>query len=151
MVTPAGRLSVAGQGPDGCRRLVIDKKPISLVYARAMAVHYYFYYKPCAFYRARVRVASSSSRDRFVAFVRAEDQWTATTTTSQTASSKPAGAYWKARKWDARVNGNATKEVRTNCMFNEHPMSSFRRYGRFRTEVQTSWVFVWSAFCDSQG
>lgn len=76
MVTPAGRLSVAGQGPDGCRRLVIDKKPISLVYARAMAVHYYFYYKPCAFYRARVRVASSSSRDRFVAFVRAEDQWT---------------------------------------------------------------------------
>jgi len=75
MVTPTGRLSVAGQGPDGCRRLVIDKKPISLVYARAMAVHYYFHYKLCAFYRAGVRVASSSSRNRFVAFVRAEDQW----------------------------------------------------------------------------
>lgn len=31
----AGRLSLAGQGPDGCRRLVIDKKPISPVCMRA--------------------------------------------------------------------------------------------------------------------
>lgn len=82
-----GRLSLAGQGPDGCRRLVIDKKPISPVYVRAMAVHYYFYYKPCAFYRVGVRVASSSLQDRFVAFVRAEDQSTTTTATTTMATS----------------------------------------------------------------
>lgn len=107
MVTPAGRLSLAGQGPNGCRRLVIDKKPISPVYARAMAVHYYFYYKLCAFYRAGVRVASSSSRDRFVAFVRAEDQWT--TTATATSRTEPVRARARAgRPGLIEKHGNGT-------------------------------------------
>lgn len=45
--------------PDCCRRLVIDKKRISFGYARSMG--YYFHYKSCVFYRARIWLLAYSS------------------------------------------------------------------------------------------
>jgi len=85
-------------GPDGCRRLVIDKKPISLVYARAMVMRLLLPLRVRFTARGLQRVLSfslflSRHRHREIVLFGTEDQWMDGHDGDEPCRAEPTGAY----------------------------------------------------------